>query len=231
MSTAATNSQKPLGPPPGWRHRCQFLKFVLFFPLILLFGLISACRPAPPVVKIGLVGPFEGQHRAIGYDAIYSARLAVRETNLNGGIGPYRLSLVALDDGGDPDLAREVAASLVEDQAVVAVVGHWLPQTTAAAGPVYQTAELPLVPAGDPPFGAVTDPQTLPAEFLADYASVTPFDEVAGPYAAPAYDAFYLLVKAIETLEADGRPVNRETMTAALHDLQYDGLGGTVYLP
>ncbi|MCP5097251.1 MAG: ABC transporter substrate-binding protein, partial [Chloroflexi bacterium] len=69
-----------------------------FFLLFLLIG----CASVAPVVKIGLVGPFEGQHRAVGYDVIYSARLAVREINAAGGIGGHRVALVALDDSGDP---------------------------------------------------------------------------------------------------------------------------------
>jgi ABC-type branched-subunit amino acid transport system substrate-binding protein len=182
------------------------------------------------VVKIGLVGPFEGQHRAIGYDAIYSARLAVRQINENGGIGKYRLALAALDDGGDPELAAQTAASLTVDPDIVAVIGHWLPATTAVARPIYQTAELPFIPAGDSPFLAA-EPQDLPTEFLADYAALTPFDEVAGPYAAPAYDAFYLLIEAMEKIVQDGRPINRQTLTNSLQTLRYEGLTGEVYQP
>ena len=69
--------------------------------------LLSGCASVQPVVKVGLVGPFEGANRAVGYDVIYSARLAVREINEAGGIGGYRVALVALDDSGDPQLAQE----------------------------------------------------------------------------------------------------------------------------
>lgn len=47
--------------------------------LLALATLAAGCASVDPVVKIGLVAPFEGRHRAIGYDAIYSARLAVRD--------------------------------------------------------------------------------------------------------------------------------------------------------
>lgn len=203
--------------------------------LLLAAGLI-ACRETPPVVKIGLVGPFEGQYRAVGYDTIYSARLAVREVNGAANIGPatnispYRLALVALDDGGDPELAAEVAASLALDPAVVAVVGHWLSGTTAAAAPIYAEAGLPLIPAGEGPFQE-TAPQALPATFLADYAAVTPFDETAGPYAGAAYDAFYLLISAMEEIVQEQQPIERHTLTAALQNLRYEGITGEVYRP
>jgi ABC-type branched-subunit amino acid transport system substrate-binding protein len=189
-----------------------------------------ACRQAPPVIKIGLVSPFEGQYRPIGYDAIYSARLAVRQINSTGSIGKYRLALVALDDSGDPSLAAETAAALTVDPAVVAVLGHWLPSSTAAARSIYQKAELPLIPLGEFPF-LETSPENFPAEFLASYAAVTPFDEVAGEYSGPTYDAFNLLVLAMEDLLQTDQPINRQTLTVALQDLHYDGLTGEVYRP
>ena len=33
--------------------------------------ILSGCASVKPVVKIGLVAPFEGRARAVGYDAIY----------------------------------------------------------------------------------------------------------------------------------------------------------------
>jgi ABC-type branched-subunit amino acid transport system substrate-binding protein len=225
MSPGAANDRPP---NTGLLGRGKYVWLLLFF-LFLPIGLI-ACRPAPPVVKIGLVGPFEGQHRAIGYDAIYSARLAIREINQTGGNGSYRLALVALDDGGDPELAVQTAESLAIDDGVVAVIGHWLPEPTAAAEPIYRSADLPFIPAGEVPF-VETEASNLPAEFLAAYAAVTPFEEVAGQYAAPAYDAFYLLFEAMEQITADGRPITRQTIDEALQNTHYEGITGEVYRP
>jgi ABC-type branched-subunit amino acid transport system substrate-binding protein len=202
--------------------------FSFFILALLLFPV--ACASVDPVVKIGLVGPFEGRYRAIGYDAIYSARLAVREINQAGGIGGYRVALVALDDSGDPQLARETAASLVIDPAVVAVVGHWRPETTAVAAPIYAEAELPFIPMGETPFAA-TDPALLPPEFHQAYEAVTPFDETAGPFAGSTYDAFQLLWQALENgKEMDGS-LDRAAVEKGLAGLEYDGLTGNVYVP
>jgi len=202
---------------------------------LLLVGL-SACASVRPVVKIGLVAPFEGRYRAIGYDAIYSARLAVREINEAGGIGAvdgaggYRVALVALDDRGDPALARETAAALAVDPAVVAVVGHYLPDTTAAAAEVYAKVGLPLLPTGAPPFAA-HDPAGLPDDFRDAYAAVTPFDEEAGPYAGATYDAFGLLWLALAEAEQSPGGITRSSVQAALPGLEYEGVTGTVYRP
>ena len=205
-------------------------------PLLLALLLLSACASVRPVVKIGLVAPFEGRERAIGYDAVYAARLAVREANAAGGIGGsdgrggYRLALVALDDRGDAELATQTAAALVVDADVVAVVGHYLPETTAAALAVYANAGLPLLPAGAPPFAAA-DPTALPPAFVAAYEGVTPFDETPGPYAGPTYDAFALLWAALAQAEETGGGVTRATVQEALRGLEYEGMTGTVFQP
>jgi ABC-type branched-subunit amino acid transport system substrate-binding protein len=191
---------------------------------------VAGCASVDPVVKIGLVGPFEGRYRAIGYDAIYSARLAVREINAAGGVGGYRVALVALDDRGDPELAAQAAASLALDPAVVAVVGHYLPETTAAALPVYEREGLPLIVTGAPPF-AQSDPERLPAEFLEAYAGVTPFDETAGPFAGPTYDAFRLLWQALAKAEESAGAITRSSVQEALPGLEYKGVTGDVRTP
>jgi ABC-type branched-subunit amino acid transport system substrate-binding protein len=181
------------------------------------------------VVKVGLVAPFEGRYRQIGYDTIYAARLAIRELNESGGIDGTMVELVALDDSGDLELARQAAASLVLDPDVVAVVGHWLPQSTEAADAVYAEGELPLLAAGTGPFAEV-DPAAYPASFRDAYAAVTPFDEVAGPYAGPAYDALHLIFKGLELAKTTGE-INRGSVAGAIEGLQYEGLTGPVYWP
>ncbi len=200
--------------------------------LVTLFLLVSAygCASVDPVIKIGLVGPFEGEHRAIGYDVIYSARLAVREINQAGGIGGYRVALVALDDSGDPVLAQQTAVSLTIDPQVVAVIGHWLPETTAVAAPLYAQAHLPFIPMGAPPFGPA-DPAALPAVFQQAYETLTPFDEVAGPYAGSTYDAFQLLWQALEKGKGTQTTLDRAAVADGLTGLEYDGLTGTVFVP
>jgi ABC-type branched-subunit amino acid transport system substrate-binding protein len=189
--------------------------------------LLGGCNSVAPVVKIGLVGPFEGAQREIGYDVIYSARLAVRQINTTGGINGYRVALVALDDGGDVELARETAESLTLDPNVVAVVGHWLPETTAVATPIYAAAGIPFLPMATAPF-TTTNSANLPADFRAAYEAVTPFDETAGEYAGSAYDAFQLLWLAMG--EVDGR-ITRESVADALPSLEHEGMTGVVYQP
>ena len=202
------------------------LLFIIHHSSFIIF-LLSGCASVAPVVKIGLVAPFEGQQRAVGYDVIYSARLAVRQINAAGGIGGYRVALVALDDGGDPEMAREAAQSLALDTAVIAVIGHWQADTTQAAAPIYAAAGLPFLPAGEAPIGPY-DPALLPADFRQAYAAVTPFDETAGPYAGSAYDAFQLLWPALELAVANDGEITRQTVADTLPGLAYTGFTGTI---
>lgn len=197
---------------------------------VALLWLSVGCQSVPPVVKIGLVAPFEGQYRPIGYDVIYSARLAVRQINAAGGAAGYRLALVALDDSGAPDLAAAAAASLAIDPGVVAVLGHWRPETTAAAWPIYKQYHLPLVATGRPPL-ATYDPAALPLFFLDAYAAVTPFDKVAGPHAGPAFDAMQLVIGAVRHVISSGQSLSRSALAAALADSTHQGMTGRVYQP
>ena len=98
-----------------------------------------------PTVKLGLVAPFEGRYRYVGYDVIYAVRLALREANAAGGVGGYSVELVAYDDGADSAMAAEQARKLAADPELVAAIGHFREETTGAASSAYAEAGIPLV--------------------------------------------------------------------------------------
>ena len=134
----------------GARFRCASR---VWCALLLVFaGLftLTACFPPslPRVIKIGLVAPFEGRYRYVGYDAIYAARLAVREINAADGVGGWSLELVAYDDRADPEFAHTTARNLIIDPDVVAVIGHYRQASTDAASAVYAEAGMPLLAVG-----------------------------------------------------------------------------------
>lgn len=113
--------------------------------------LLTACRvpgAVRPTVKIGLVAPFEGRYRYVGYDLFPAVRLALREVNAAGGVGGYAVELVAYDDEGDPMMAIQQARKLAVDTEVMVALGHFRAETTAAAIPYYAAAGLPLVASG-----------------------------------------------------------------------------------
>ncbi len=191
---------------------CTRLLPSLILTLLTLIG--TGCQSVAPVVKVGFVAPFEGRHRDVGYDGLYSARLAVREINDAGGINGTRVALVALDDGGNPEFAEAAARSLVIDPGVVAVVGHWLPETTAVAQAVYEENGLLFLAGGAEPF-TVKEPAQLSEEFVAAYADITPFDEMPGSYAAPAYDAFQYLYELFALAQEESGSITRASIQEA----------------
>ena len=123
--------------------RRQLLSLILILCLAM-----SACRlpgSTRPVVKIGLVAPFEGLYRPLGYDALYGAKLAVRERNAAGGVGGAMVELVALDDHFDPARAAGVAREMAVDPDVMGVIGPLSSAMALSAQEEYQRARLPFV--------------------------------------------------------------------------------------
>lgn len=113
--------------------------------LALLASGCTAVGSTRPVVKIGLVAPFEGLHRALGYEVLYAVKLAIRQYDAVGGQGGPLVELVALDDTQDPFHAAEQARELTLDPNVVGVVGHLSRATTVSALPEYHRAGVALV--------------------------------------------------------------------------------------
>jgi ABC-type branched-subunit amino acid transport system substrate-binding protein len=126
------------------------LRTLKIYGVIMVLLALSACGEkglagAPPTLKIGLVAPFEGLHRPLGYEALFAVKLAVQERNAAGGVNGCQVELVALNDFDNPVEAHNQAKALVSDPNVVGVVGHLAAEATLAALPVYQKADLAMV--------------------------------------------------------------------------------------
>lgn len=117
----------------------------MFFTFIILHFALLGCSVTRPILKIGLVAPFEGRYRDVGYEVVFAVRLAMREINAAGGVGGYSVELVALDDSGDEQMAVEQARKLETDISVIAVIGHWRENTTLAAALEYEQAGISLI--------------------------------------------------------------------------------------
>jgi branched-chain amino acid transport system substrate-binding protein len=90
-----------------------------------------------PVIKVGLVAPFEGRCRTLGYEVLHAVKWALRERNDQGGVGGVMVELVALNDDADPASSAFQARKLAVDPDVVGVVGPFTEDTLLAAAPVY----------------------------------------------------------------------------------------------
>jgi len=120
-----------------------------FLVLLILLLALTACVPSSnlmgstrPVVKVGLIAPFEELYRADGYAALYAVKLAIGERNAAGGVAGQPVALVALNDNGRPEEAAVQAAGLGIDPAVLGVIGPVRQATAAAAGPALAAQDL-----------------------------------------------------------------------------------------
>mgnify|MGYP001187627568 CR=1 FL=1 len=121
---------------------------LLLAALVVLMGLPAcALRRPDPVLKIGLLAPFEGARRQQGYHLLPAIRAATPEL-----VQGRRVEWVILDTQGDPDIAAQRARELLVDPAVLAIVGPLLPATVEAVAPVIAGGEIawwPLAPEGE----------------------------------------------------------------------------------
>jgi branched-chain amino acid transport system substrate-binding protein len=121
--------------PTGW----------LCILLLLAVGGCTVSSSTKPIVKVGLVAPFEGLYRPLGYEVLYAVKLAIRERNASGGVAGYMVELVALNDDNEPAVAAQRAREMAVDPDVVGVIGHFSSPTTLAALEEYRRAGLALV--------------------------------------------------------------------------------------
>ncbi|MFL7793700.1 MAG: branched-chain amino acid ABC transporter substrate-binding protein [Anaerolineae bacterium] len=232
----------------GCRTPVAGSRFLRLFSCLLFLAsclslLISCAFPGTirPTVKIGLVAPFEGRYRYVGYDVIYAARLAVREANAAGGVGGYSVELVAYDDSADPVMAVEQAHKLAVDPEVVAAIGHFRSETTIAAVDAYAEADIFLLSPGsiDPYADAAAGEllRYLEEAGLERVALVTgggPLglvlqrDARIGLVASPQDAGWLDRIKASDAIICDAPPVTAGEVAKALWEAGWGGvfLGG-----
>lgn len=131
---------------------------LLFFSIIALSAACAFPGSTKPVLKLGLLAPFEGEYRYDGYQRLYGVRLALQESNQSGGVAGYKFELVALNHDAQTEEAILQAQELVIDSAVIAVIGDGDIHLADAVAPIYQAAQLAVINPRD-----MTD--ALPASF------------------------------------------------------------------
>lgn len=161
----------------------------------LLLLLTGCYGNTPPVVKLGLIAPFEELYRDDGYAALAAVRLAVNQRNATGGVAGHQVALVALNDNDRPAEARQQAASLTADNDVLGVIGPLHSATAQEAGPVLAAHGLPwlalasLTPQQQPGgFALEVSPEAVisrAGELLTSHGAAGAVAIVADPDSAP----------------------------------------------
>jgi ABC-type branched-subunit amino acid transport system substrate-binding protein len=129
--------------------------------LVLILGaLLGGCvlpGNAAPVVKLGLIGPFEGAGREVGYAVLPAVKAVVAEANASGDLGAYRVALAVVNDSNDPAAAEREARALAAHPDVLAIIGPFTGETAAAVASVSLARGIPWIPAAGSPDGDPAD--------------------------------------------------------------------------
>lgn len=186
--------------------------------LVLFLALLVGCTlpgDAAPVLKIGLIAPFEGLGRSAGYAVLEEVQGKLALANKGQRFGPYKVALVALNDDSDGRSAAFQAQALAQDRDLLAVLGPWTTDTVGGAAPVLAAASIPalvagVVESGSGPIGLLCPPAAEIAAALVK-AAPHPVDSpllIAGPENA--------LARALEQAAPDALRVTSGTQDAAL---------------
>ncbi|MBI4789023.1 MAG: branched-chain amino acid ABC transporter substrate-binding protein [Chloroflexi bacterium] len=120
-----------------------------FVSLILFALAITACSSSPSKgdVVVYVAVPLSGWQANSGQTVVGGARTMADQINKQGGLLGYKVTVVALDDQADSDVAaekaQEVADAIKQGKKVIGVIGHLNSGQTGAAMQVYK--DLPLV--------------------------------------------------------------------------------------
>jgi branched-chain amino acid transport system substrate-binding protein len=135
--------------------RALFTSFILGLVFVMSCG---SPVPARGMVKIGLAAPLAGRDYATGYDVLFAVKLAIQQWNAKGGVGGYRIELVAYDDRNEAEAGATQARKMVIDTDVLGVIGHLSNPSALAAAPEYHKGEMAAIF-----LGATTDELTQKA--------------------------------------------------------------------
>ncbi|MBF0480753.1 MAG: ABC transporter substrate-binding protein [Desulfovibrionaceae bacterium] len=114
--------------------------------LAVLAGLACACPAlAGDAVRIAVPAAYTGNVAAYGDNIKAGVTLKVEEINAKGGVGGVKLEALFLDEQCEPREAATVAAKIVQDESVAAVIGHLCSSAHLAALPAYIKAGLPAL--------------------------------------------------------------------------------------
>jgi branched-chain amino acid transport system substrate-binding protein len=126
--------------------------------------------------KIGFHGALSGDNQQLGINIVNATELAVKQANDKGDLG-FKLELVKSDDGGTADKSPAAAAALIQDPAVIGVVGPIFSGPTKAVGTTYAQAGMALISP------SATNP-TLTSSGFTTFHRIVPTDSVEGIEAA-----------------------------------------------
>lgn len=135
---------------PRHRHRRRLAGVTLAVTAVALAGTACASRDTATGVTdgdlaIGVGVPLSGPYARAGRETVNAVKIAVAEINEAGGIDGRKVKVLEGDDQGEPQTGQSVAQKFCDDDAVVAVIGHYNSGVTIPASDVYRRCGLAQV--------------------------------------------------------------------------------------
>ncbi len=118
----------------------RFSRTLLALVLILFSSALFA-----KTYRIGVLVPLTGPKAEKGIPLKNAVELFVAQFNTSKAANGTKLELVVRDDYDDPEKAQAVAAEMVRDDALLAVIGHYYPTTALATAKVFADARIPFL--------------------------------------------------------------------------------------
>ena len=107
---------------------------------LLCLVLLASCTSTRPTLKIGLIAPFEGVHRSLGYEILGAVRLAVQQQNAAGGLNvkgaKRQIELISSDDRSDTETVVRTYEKLMGSDKVDLVLPPWGSNANFAVAPL-----------------------------------------------------------------------------------------------
>jgi branched-chain amino acid transport system substrate-binding protein len=149
--------------------------------------------------KIGFQGALSGDNKQLGINEINAVNLAVKQANADSSLG-FKLSVVTADDGGVPDKSPAAAAKLIQDQAIIGIVGPIFSGPTSAVGKTYAQAGIALI-------SPSATNETLTSSGFTTFHRIVPTDGVEGKATADYLAKKYKKVFVVDDASTYGKGV------------------------
>ncbi len=143
----------------------------------VLLGLAAGTAGAQNVIKIASVSPLSGNQAALGDMIKLGAQVAVEEAQARFAAKGWKIELLPQDDQATPDVGVAVAKRLVNDAAVLGIVGHFNSGVAIPASEVYKDYQLAMVSPAN------TNPKVTERRY-GNVSRVCGRDDVQGPVGA-----------------------------------------------
>ncbi len=126
--------------------------------------------------KIGFQGALSGPNAQLGINAEYGAEIAIQQANADSSLG-FKVALVKSDDEGLPAKSPAAATQLVQDPAILGVIGPGFSGPTLAVGKIYSGKGMAFVTPS-------ASKATLQTQGFKTFYRVVPNDNVEGSQGA-----------------------------------------------